>query len=208
MADPESQMSPLAPAGVKSDEQLLTTTAIFSKRKHQKSNKSLVYVLAAIVFLGTIFLILASIFLRVVNPKLRLSTVSIQNFQYEKTNSTSLNITMFTEVTVNNQNFGRYVFENCNAVVLYGNSTIGGGDISGGRVGAKNTKSISVIMQIRSVNLSFSSNSTELMKIRSFARMTGRVHVTKLVDRRKTIEMNCTINLNLTSRSFMDPLCS
>ncbi|KAD4178391.1 hypothetical protein R6Q59_021982 [Mikania micrantha] len=211
MADPESQMRPLAPDGVRSDEPPSTTTAVFRKPKHQESSKALVYILATIVFLSTIFLIIASVFLRVVSPKLRLRTVSIQDFQYENTNSTSLNITMLTEFTVNNQNFGRYVFENCNAVVVYGNSTIGNGVVSGGRVGAKKMKSISVVMQIRSQNLNFSSDASdrmEVMQITSYAKMTGRVHVTKIVDRRKTIEMNCLMNLNLTSRSFMDPLCS
>ncbi|KAK9059304.1 hypothetical protein SSX86_021923 [Deinandra increscens subsp. villosa] len=216
MADPESHTSPLAPAGEKSDEQPSTTIALYRRRKHQETSKTIVYVLAAAVFLSTIFLIIASVFLRAVNPQLRLRTVTIQNFQYEITNSTnstsSLNITMLTEVTLNNKNFGRYVFENCNAVVLHGNSTIGGGFISGGRVGAKKTRSISVVMEIGSGNLNLSrsgSDSTDqVMEIRSYAKMTGRVHVTKLVNRRKTIEMNCTINLNLTSRSFMNLLCS
>lgn len=114
-----------------------------------------------------------------------------------------------TEVTLNNENFGRYVYDDCNAVLLYGNVTIGGGEVSGGRVGAKTTRLISVVMRIGSEELNLSRSDVEVMEIRSFARMSGRVHVTKLVDRRKTIEMNCTISLNLTSRSFIDPvLCS
>ncbi|KAL7596542.1 hypothetical protein Lser_V15G30341 [Lactuca serriola] len=211
MADLESQSMRLAPAGVKSDEQPSTTTAIFRKPKYQESSKCIVYVLAAIVFLGTLFLIFGTVFLRVNNPKLRLRTVSIQNFQYENTNSTSLNITMLTEVTIDNENFGRYDFENCNAIILYGNSTIGGGVISGGRVGARNIKPVSVTMQIRSENLNISgsgSDSTELMEIISYAKMTGRVHALTIVDRRKTIEMNCTMTLNLRSRSITHPLCS
>ncbi|KAI3689810.1 hypothetical protein L2E82_47780 [Cichorium intybus] len=211
MADPESQTMRLAPAGERSDEQPFTNTAIFTKPKYQESSKCLVYVLAAVVFHGTIFLIFGSVFLRVNNPKLRLSTVSIRNFEHANTNSTSLNITMSAEVTVKNENFGRYDFDNCNAVILYGNSTIGGGDIPGGRVGARNTKPISVTMQIRSENLNFSgsgSDGTGLMEIISYAKMTGRVHVLKIVDRRKTIEMNCTMNLNLTSRSISDSICS
>ncbi|KAI3691814.1 hypothetical protein L6452_31616 [Arctium lappa] len=209
MADPESQMSPFRPAGVRSDEPPSTIAGKFNKQKHQESSKFLVYVLATVVFLGTIFLIIASVFLRVNNPKLRLSSVSIQTFQYDQ-NSTSLNITMFAEATVDNENFGRYVFENCIAVVLYGNSTIGGGEISGGRVGSRKIKSIDVVMRLRSDNLNFSSggdDSHELVEIRSYAKMTGRVHVLTIVDRRKTIEMNCTMNLDLRSRSIMHSLC-
>ncbi|KAK1430621.1 hypothetical protein QVD17_13485 [Tagetes erecta] len=213
MADPESQTTPFAPSGVRSDDEPpYTTTGVYIKPKHQQTSKLLVHILTTIVILSSLFLILASIFLRVDNPKLQLNTVSIQNFNYENSNTTSLNVTMLTEVTVNNRNFGRYVFDDCNAVLLYGNVTIGGGGISGGRVGAKRTKLISVEMRIGSEDLNLSrtgGDDMELMEIRSFARMTGRVHVTKLVDRRKTIEMNCTISLNLTSRSFMDPiLCS
>ncbi|KAL4565488.1 hypothetical protein LXL04_029586 [Taraxacum kok-saghyz] len=210
MADLESPSMRLAPAGVKSDEQPPRTTAYFRKPKHQESSKCLVYVLAAIVFHGTIFLVFGSVFLRVNNPKLRLSTVSIQNFQYENTNSTSLNITMLAEATLDNENFGRYDFENCNSVILYGNLTVGGGDISGGRVAARNTKPISVTMRISSENLNFSSSgsdSTDQIEIVSYAKMTGRVHVLKIVDRRKTIEMNCTMSLHLTSQSITDPIC-
>lgn len=207
MADQESQTTPFAPAVVKSDQQPYTGGAIYTRRKYKQSNKTPVYLLAAVVISGSIFLLFASIFLRTVNPKLRQHIISIQNFNYENTNSTSsLNITMLTEVTVNNKNFGRYNFDNCNAVVLYGNGTIGGGGISGGTVGSRKSKSIRVTTRIGSDYLNLSSSS-DLMEVTSFAKMTGRVHVMKIVNRRKSIELNCTMNLNLTSRSIVDSIC-
>ncbi|XP_071730703.1 late embryogenesis abundant protein At1g64065-like [Rutidosis leptorrhynchoides] len=211
MADPESQMTPLAPAVVKSDEIAYTATAKLHKSKHQKSSKFLVYVLAVIVSLGTIFLIISSVFLRVINPKLRITSVSIQNLQYDNANSTSspLNITMLTDVTVINRNFGSYEFEHCNAVVLGRIGTTGGGTISGGLVGGRTSKSMSTVIRIRSENLNVSNGDrTDVMEIRNYALMTGRVRVWKIVNRRKTIEMNCTVNVNLISRLVIDTLCA
>ncbi|KAM0030096.1 putative Late embryogenesis abundant protein, LEA_2 subgroup [Helianthus debilis subsp. tardiflorus] len=214
MADPENQTIPIAPAGAKSDGQPYTTITPFTKPKHQKTNKSLVYILATIVFISTIFLIFASVFLRVDNPHLRIRTVSIQNFELTNTNNTNstshtinmINITMLTEITVDNGNFGRFVFDNCAAVLLYGNATIGGGYVSGGRVGAKNTRSIGVVMRVGYENLNVSSG-MDVMEVVSYAKMKGRVHVMKIVDRKKTIEMNCTVSFNLTNRSFVSSLC-
>ncbi|XP_076953270.1 late embryogenesis abundant protein At1g64065-like [Bidens hawaiensis] len=212
MEDPESQTTRLTQPGPRSHDQPsqpYTTTMTPYKHHHQETSKTLVYILSIIVIISSILLLLSSIFLRVENPKLRLHTLSIQTFQLSTTNSTttSLNITMSTNLTLNNRNFGRYVFENCNMVLLYGNDTIGGGLISGGRVGAKRTKTIGVVLQVSYGNLTVG-NTTDVMEIVSYARMTGRVHVTKLVDRRRTIEMNCTVSLNLTSESFISSLCS
>ncbi|XP_076887471.1 late embryogenesis abundant protein At1g64065-like [Bidens hawaiensis] len=209
MEDPESQTTRLTQPGPRShDQQPYTTTMTPYKHHHQETNKTLVYILSTIVIISSILLLLSSIFLRVENPKLRLHTLSIQTFQLSTTNSTtSLNITMSTNLTLNNRNFGRYVFENCNMVLLYGNDTIGGGLISSGRVGVKRTASIGVVLRVSYGNLTVG-NTTDVMEIVSYARMTGRVHVTKLVDRRRTIEMNCTISLNSTSRSFISSQCS
>ena len=55
---------------------------------------------------------------------------------------------MYAMVTVDNKNYGRYVFESCTAVDLYGNSTIGRGEISGGVVEAIEKKSIGILMLI------------------------------------------------------------
>nr|XP_043630843.1 late embryogenesis abundant protein At1g64065 [Erigeron canadensis] len=220
MADPESQNRPLAPPSVpKSNDELYAAGITpFKKRKHEESSKCLVYLLAAVVFAGVIFLIFGSVFLRVVNPKLRLTSVEIQNFQSGATNtSQSLNVTMLTRVTVINGNFGRYDFENCNAVVLYRGVTIGSGDVSGGKVGARTRESMSVTMRIGTENLNVTdssifnnnnSSNTEVVEISSYAKMTGRVRVMKIVDRRKTIEMNCTMELNLVRRSVRISLCA
>ncbi|KAJ9550648.1 hypothetical protein OSB04_014693 [Centaurea solstitialis] len=203
MADPESQTPACRPAGVKSYEQLFSSTTSRKLAKQKHDEKMFFYaanVLLVVILLCTFSVIIGAIF-EVNNPKLRLSSTSIQNLQYDW-NSTSLNITISEKVIVHNEdNYGPYVFEDCTAVAMYGNSTIGRGEISGGRVEAMSNKSINVVMRLRSEGLNFS----EVMEIRSYAKMTGRVK--KTVDRRKTIEMNCMMNLNLNRSSITDLLC-
>uniref|UniRef100_A0A5B7BVH7 Late embryogenesis abundant protein LEA-2 subgroup domain-containing protein n=1 Tax=Davidia involucrata TaxID=16924 RepID=A0A5B7BVH7_DAVIN len=210
----ESQMYPLAPARIhqRSDEEFATTKPNDHVR-NQQSSKCLVYVLAFIVLQSIAILAFALIVLRVKSPQVKLSSVAIKNLRYVTAPLPSVNMTMTAEVAVSNNNFGRFKYQNSNAVVLYGKAKIGDVKINRGRVRARGTVRMNVTVQVRSNGLlsddkNFSSDiSSGLLKLSSYAKLSGEVHVMKIINKRKTVEMNCTMDLNLKTQAIQDLRC-
>ncbi|PWA63468.1 hypothetical protein CTI12_AA352470 [Artemisia annua] len=169
---------------------------------HKKASKSPVYILASIVLISLILLITFSVILRVTSPNLHLTITSLQHFNVTSSSS-PLNVTMSTELTISNRNYGPYSYEKCKGVIFHNDVMIGGGDVIGGRVGARSRKAVSVSMSFESNE----SNETELVEIFVFVKMSGRVRVLKIRNRAKTVEMNCTVRIDVTRRFVTSSLC-
>ncbi|KAM7525817.1 hypothetical protein LguiA_015719 [Lonicera macranthoides] len=214
MAD-ESQEYLAAGIQQKSDEQFPTTTKLpnfhhLHHDHHHKSNKLIVYVLSAVVLQAIVFLAFASIILRVKSPTVELTSASVRNLVHTTNNDTSLNslnMTMFARVNLDNENFGRFNYENFEAVILYGNSTIGGGDIGGGRVKSRGESVRDLTVEVRAENLNSTSSSGDLVELISYAEVKGRVRIMKMVNKFKMVKLNCTMNLNLSSQAIRNLRC-
>lgn len=114
---------------------------------------------------------------------------------------------MFARVNLDNENFGRFNYEDFEAVILYGNSTIGGGDIGGGRVKSRGESTRDVTVEVRAENLNSTSSSGDLVELISYAEVKGRVRIMKMVNKFKMVKLNCTMNLNLTSQAIRNLKC-
>ncbi|GFZ01323.1 hypothetical protein Acr_14g0009580 [Actinidia rufa] len=136
----ENQIQPLAPATIygKSDEEFANLKPI-NNRVPRPSSKWPVYVLAGIVFQGMVILVFCTAVLRVETPKVRLHAVAVKSLEYTESPSALLNATMLAEMSVNNNNFGRFRFEDSTVAVLYGNVTVGGGGSAAGGQGRGKT---------------------------------------------------------------------
>ncbi|GKC88000.1 hypothetical protein Tco_1148649 [Tanacetum coccineum] len=117
--------------------------------------------------------------------------------------SSSLNVTLLTDLTISNRNYGPYTYEKCRGVIFHKDVPIGGGDVSGGRVGARSRKSVHVSMSFHSKML----NNTKLIEVFVFVKKSGRVRVMNVRNRAKTVEMNCTVRIDLTRKSVTSLLC-
>ncbi|KAK2984596.1 hypothetical protein RJ640_018974 [Escallonia rubra] len=214
----ENQNTPLAPPGIyqRSDEESATTTMKPGGSRHKKSNKCVVYFLAAVVVQSAFMLIFASIVFRVTKPDVKLRSVEIKDLQSGTPQSPSLNMTMLAEVTVQNKNFGRFEYYNSVVSVWFGNVTISDRSIDGGRVKSRKTNVIDVAVAVRADGQLLSESdrnistdfSKELVQLSIGAELRGKVHVMKIL--KKSIRaqlMNCTMNLNLTSKAIQDLLC-
>lgn len=211
----ESQVSPLAPPGIyeRSDGEL--AIAKQNNPHHQKTSKLIVYILVAILSLIMIFLIFGSIFFKAKSPKAKLRSVTISNLLVNGTaNATSLSMTMVAQITVENKNFGRFVLENNKASFIYENVSLGDGDVFGGRVRPRKTGVFNVTVQAKA-NEYLAKNNTNfrndiglsLVKLSSYARLEGKVHVTNLIKRQKTAVLNCTMSLDLKTQAIRDLIC-
>ncbi|CAK9156565.1 unnamed protein product [Ilex paraguariensis] len=209
----ESQVIPLSSAQIhpRSDEEFAMTKPY--NTHHQRSSKCFVYTLAAVVFLSMVLLIFASVVLRVDTPNVEIRSAWMENLRYGTSPSPSLNLTLISEVAVDNKNFGRFKLEKSSkASLLHGNETVGDTEINVWGVRARETKRVNATVQVRANGLWASMNFSReidsgLVKLSSYAKLRGEVLVMKKLKRNKTAIMNCTMILNLTSQAIHNLLC-
>ncbi|KAJ4826158.1 hypothetical protein Tsubulata_037360 [Turnera subulata] len=178
------------------------------------SSKCPVYLLAAIVLLTAIALVFSLVVLRPNTPDVELSQVIIEDLKYGNYSpNPSLNMTLSAEIRIKNSNFGKYEFENSTASVLYEDVVVGEAKLGQGSVSARKTERMSAVVDVRSQRLSDTKNlsrdiSSGMLKLSSYARLSGKVLLIKKIKKQKTAIMNCTMTLNLRSRSVQELLCS
>ncbi|EXC34335.1 hypothetical protein L484_006690 [Morus notabilis] len=212
MADQESQSWPLAPMRVhqRSDEE----NPAFKALRKERTNKCFVYIFAGIVILGAILLIFALIVLRSKSPEIKLKSVTVKSLDYSTSPWPSLNATLIATVAIKNPNFGPYRFgSNNSAVFLYGGGKLGEQRIRQGKATAKATKRVNVTVEIRTSRLPQGSNnlggdlSSGMVNLSSYCKFTGRVHLIKIFENRKTAEMNCAMTLVLKTKMIKNLRC-
>jgi hypothetical protein len=206
-----AQELPFAPSKMypRSDEEIATFKAL----KKERSGKCFVYIFAGVVGLSIVVLVFALIVLRVKIPDVKLRSITVENLKYEgNPQSPSLNATFVAEVTIKNTNFGGFKFDNSTLSMLYGGVNIGDRKIGHGRVKARGTQGMNFTVEVRSNRMVDAKNLSReieggMVKLSSYARLSGRVNLMNIVRKRKMTEMNCTMTLDLANNDFQDLLC-
>ncbi|RVX04254.1 hypothetical protein CK203_015569 [Vitis vinifera] len=153
------------------------------KKEGRKNTKCIAYVVAFIVFQTIIILVFAPTLLKIKSPKLsqehklRLLQVSKQHHP-----------------------------------ITYGGVTVGEVVVPKGRARARSTNRFTVAVELSYDQLS--SNSTlgndinfGLLPLVSQAKLPGKIHLMKVMKKKKTAEMYCTIKVNLMNRVVQDLKC-
>lgn len=185
---------------------------MFPTRKEEKqSSKCLVYTLACFVAIFSVLFVFASIVLHLGDPEIELRSARLVHnannyYSLSSSHSHSFNVTMIAHVTLKNPNLGCFYYGNSSVSVLYGATSVGAWDLEGARVEPRETKEFKFMLHLRFRKL-LNGNLTHdirsgILKLRSYSKLSGTVHVLKMVKKRKTIVMACIMNLNLTSYSI------
>ncbi|EEF51259.1 late embryogenesis abundant protein At1g64065 [Ricinus communis] len=218
----DNQIVPLAPAETnpRSDEEFAAVKP--NLRLQERSSKCLVYVLAGIVILSAVILVFALVVLRPVNPNAELSFVRLKDLNYAagsggNGNNVSLpafNMTLESELKIENSNFGEFKYDNTSARVFYGGMAVGEAILREGRVSARDTLRMNVKVEVRSHKYIY--NGTDLtsdinsgiLKLNSHAKFSGRVNLLQIAKKRRSASMDCSFSLDLRSRSIQDLVCN
>ncbi|KAL3498918.1 hypothetical protein ACH5RR_041650 [Cinchona calisaya] len=221
----DSHVIPLAPPQIykRSDEEWAKPKDdhIHHKQRNKKSGKCFVYIFILLVLQSIAFLVFGLVVLRIDPPKLKLGLVRINDLNYSTKTTTSystssLNVTILAEVVIDNKNFGRFKLNKGSTSVVYDNTTLGMTDIKTGLV-VKGRKKNWMNVTVQAIgdndnglagNRNFSSDiGLGLVTLSSYAHVRGEVRVLKYLTRHRTSFMNCTMNLNLTSRAVQNLRC-
>ncbi|KAL2524987.1 Late [Abeliophyllum distichum] len=199
-AEKFQQGYPLAPARVmpRSDEESTAFQSIDDHElKKKKRLKCFAYIALFAVFQTIIILVFALTVMRVKTPKVRLGEVSVSS-----TNGNG-GIRFSARVLVRNRNFGHYKFDDTIATIKSGDVTLGQFVIQESRARARSTKKLYIIADINSS----SANTSGVLPLSVEAKLRGKVHLMKVIKKKKYADMSCTLLINLATNAVQDLNC-
>ncbi|XP_073299973.1 late embryogenesis abundant protein At1g64065-like [Primulina huaijiensis] len=199
MADPNQQGYPLAlTTAPRSDEESATNYRSEQAMKKKKRMKCLAYIAIFAVLQAIIIVVFSVVFLRVKMPKVRLEQVTIANTGND-------NIVSFSAgVTVKNTNYGRYKFDSSLATITSQNGVVLGWlAIPKSGAGARSTKRILVAGDLTPPAADSNGN----LAVSIGANVRGKVELLRIMKRKKSADMYCTVIINLPTNSVKDLVC-
>ncbi|XP_010251950.1 PREDICTED: uncharacterized protein LOC104593682 [Nelumbo nucifera] len=186
-----------------------------AKQLSRKKNiKCFAYIAVFAVFQTIIILVFALTVLKIKAPSVKLSSVSVESISLPNGASSPFRMTVTAQVAVKNKNFGHFKFDNSTATLTYRSVTVGEAVIPEARAKARKTRRMNVTMEVSSESLSIDGSTylnsdirTGNLTLNSYARLSGKVHLMKIMKKRKTAEMNCTITVNLEKQTVQELNC-
>lgn len=192
----EVQGYPLAPATVvpRSDEEYGRNYQSEQEMKKKKRMKCFAYIAVFAVFQVAVILLFSLTVMRVKTPKVRLGDIQV-------TGGGGGDVKLSARVLVKNTNFGRYKFDSSLATIRSGNnSSVGQFVIPEARARARSTKKIAIVADL-------SSGNSESLELIVEAELRGKVELMKLIKKKKSARMNCSITLVLSTATVQNLSC-
>ncbi|OMO98816.1 Late embryogenesis abundant protein, LEA-14 [Corchorus capsularis] len=182
--------------------------------KRKKRMKLIAYFAAFAIFQTIVILVFSLTVMRIKNPKFRVRSVTVDDLTFTSTpNSPSFKMSFNAEVGVKNTNFGHFKFENTTISFDYRGIQVGEAFVAKGRAKARSTKKMTVIVELNSNNIiPANSNlgsdiSSGFLTLTSHSKLNGKVHLTKIIKKKKAAQMDCTMTINLESGAIQDINC-
>ncbi|PIN01556.1 hypothetical protein CDL12_25931 [Handroanthus impetiginosus] len=186
-----------------------------SKGEGKRSTKKcLAYVAAFVVFQTAIILIFALTVMKVRSPKIRFNVIAVESFSSNNSTTSSINMRLLAQVDIKNTNFGHFKYNNSTLTVLYDGVPLGEVVIPQGRAKARKTRRFNVAVDLSSERLSGNGNNlgndinSGILRLRSEGRVSGKVHLMKIIKRNKSGVMNCDWSINLGTRQVENLRCN
>uniref|UniRef100_A0A5B7AGB7 Late embryogenesis abundant protein LEA-2 subgroup domain-containing protein n=1 Tax=Davidia involucrata TaxID=16924 RepID=A0A5B7AGB7_DAVIN len=202
MAEKEQQPAyPLASTNgyARSDQEAGPEHAKELRRK--KRMKCFIYIVAFVIFQTAIIALFGLTIMKVRGPKFRVRSATIDSFQVGTGTSPSFNLTMKAELGVKNTNFGSYKFDNSTINFFYKGIPVGSTNVLKSRAKLRSTKKF-----IIEVDLSLTGNSdlgadltSGVLQLTSQSSLRGKVELFKVMKKKKSTNMNCTMDINTTN---------
>ncbi|XP_073064284.1 late embryogenesis abundant protein At1g64065-like [Primulina eburnea] len=215
MAEKPSTPSQANPYG-RVDEEV----AISDERRRNRK-KCFVYVLAFIVLQTCVFLIFGLTIMKVRSPKFRaiflappLWSATFNTFEVATLNTnSSFSIKMIAELGVKNPNFGKYKYQNSTIEFYYLDMyKVGEAVVPRASAESRSTRKFEVTVDLSSTNvpsevISGQFRSRPIIPLTSQSTVRGKVEIMKLMKKNKSSNMNCTMDINISSKNIENLTC-
>ncbi|KAB1204930.1 hypothetical protein CJ030_MR7G015236 [Morella rubra] len=188
------------------------TTGNKDERRKRKM-KCLAYIVAGVIAQTLIIVLFVLLVMRIRNPKVRLGSVTVEALSVNSSSSSpSFSMKLNAEVTVKNTNFGHFKFDSSTAKISYRGVDVGEGTIIKARAKARSTKKLNVTVSVSSSKVSTKSLlgsdiKSGVLQLNSHAKLSGKIHLFKIFKKKKSAEMNCTMEVNTTTKAIQNLTC-
>ncbi|KAL7183704.1 hypothetical protein ACSBR2_025979 [Camellia fascicularis] len=175
-----------------------------------KKRKRLTFFVIFMVSQIVIGIVIGLTIMKVKNPKFRVRSATFETFNVS---NSSFDMTMNAQLGVKNPNFGPYKFRNTTVKFYYRETLVGTAIVSKSKAGLKTTKKFNVTVDlIAPISLASDAQlasdiSIGLLPLRSQSELSGKVELMLIMKKKKTTQMNCTMNVNIKSQQLQDVMC-
>ncbi|XP_010261401.1 PREDICTED: uncharacterized protein LOC104600247 [Nelumbo nucifera] len=165
--------------------------------RRKRNMKCFAYIVIGVILQTLIIVVFALFVLRIKRPSLKLSHVKIDSVS-------SGSIRLNALLAVKNKNFGHYKYESSILTFSYQDTIVGQAVIQAGRTKARKTQRLDFI--INATSSQFSGNSG-MITLSTHAKLSGKVHLFKVMKKRKSTQMNCTMTADLSTMNISNLSC-
>ncbi|CAN0825068.1 hypothetical protein LINGRAHAP2_LOCUS290 [Linum grandiflorum] len=162
---------------------------------------------AGFLLLAAVLLILSFTVFHVKDPIIRVNGISVG-----RQLASSSNVSMVALVTVKNPNAASFRYGNTTTEVYYRGVSVGEVHGPPGSVGARRTVSMNVTVDISTGRVMESPDfgadfGSGVLNLETWSRIPGRMKVAGIVKRHVTVQLNCSVSVDVTNWSFRGEKC-
>ncbi|PQM38851.1 late embryogenesis abundant protein [Prunus yedoensis var. nudiflora] len=207
--------SPLVPANgyIRSDQES-AVTADPAELKRKKRMRCLFYVTIFAVFQVIVITVFALTVMKIKSPKFRVRSASFSDFEVGNGTNPSFNLDMDVKFGVKNTNFGHFKYEDGIVEFEYRGTRIGQVNVYEARARARSTRKVADSLELTSSGLSAKSQSqlasdisSGIIPITSASKLDGKINLMKVIKKKKSAHMNCTMEIVLATQSVQNIVC-
>ncbi|XP_031394591.1 uncharacterized protein LOC116206009 [Punica granatum] len=182
------------------------------EEKRRKRMKLAGYIAAFVVFQTLVIVVFALVVMKVKTPKFRVETLRIQSLTAGNQNSPSFDMAFTAPIRIKNTNFGPYKYDATTIDFTYGGVQVGQGSIPKSKANMKSTKKVDVPVTLSSSALTSTSGlgnelSSGVLTLNSQGTLSGKVELMFIFKKKKSTNMNCTMAINVSTKTVQSLSC-
>ncbi|GFY84135.1 hypothetical protein Acr_03g0009090 [Actinidia rufa] len=212
MAEKEQQQGyPLAPANGYSRSDQEAGRSMSDEERRQKRKKWALYIIAFIIFQTGVIVFFSMTVMKFRTPKFRVR--SAPSFETFDTQASSFNVMMNTQLGIKNTNFGPYKYGNSTVLFYYRGTQIGSVFIPKSKANFRRTKKLNVAVSLvapttLASNSEWTSDiSSGILPLTSTSRLSGKIEIMFIFKKKRSVNMNCTMDLNISAKQLQNIKC-
>lgn len=208
----EKDAYPLAPANGHARNDAESAAVHADELRRKKRMKCIIYLILFVVFQSIVILVFALTVMKVKSPKFRVREASFSSFEVNP-GTPSFSLKMNAQLGVKNTNFGHFKFDNSTIVFSYMGIPVGEAFVPKARARARTTKKLNVTVDLTSTALASMNSqlgtdlSRGVLPLTSSSKLSGKVHLMKVMKKKKSAQMNCTMEVNTQLQSIQNVKC-
>lgn len=215
MAEKDQQIHPDLPQSYnpQSKHDVETATTEQSKvLRRQKQKKWLLYGIAFVIFQTGIIALFSMTVMKVRNPKFRVRYATFDTFDVVQTTNPSFNLTTNVALGIKNTNFGPYKYDDSTIYFYYGATEVGSAVIPKSKAQFRRTKKLTIAVDLDSTILAGNSQlssaiSSGIVPLSSRSKLNGKVELMLIFKKKKSVDMDCTMEINIAKQALQNVKC-